>query len=418
MDSKDVYIKRMEAAVLQAGAAISKLKVENANLKNENEQLKKKIESMDLPSKITNRAIDRRTTRPEITERSTSAIVAEALRVDASPPLAAPRTVSILKSLSASTEKSEYSSPPDNAPVTSGNNFKASSSSLCKVKPIPDVTAKYIASKSRAMSSLALGESILRTDEDESVHLPLKTDSIEFTPLEKKQVKFITKENKMPSVVIKDSNKAVNKSPEKDSKEQTIMIKDKKKTITIGPEKGWDTSFTAGCYSYKKYYQKNFEIKPSLPGLYFTETKKSLLPNDSVELLIANTSENNFRSIGKFLRKFSPDIISKHLNDHLRHISYDTRWLQKTKNDFDSSLGVSECECAEAFLPSELLRLIDQLVTVVVSMIARNPGDSSHGKKQFPFSTPISSLYGHYLNFCRPLDLLLFIDMHFSYFHF
>ena len=45
MDSRDVYIKRMEAAVLQAGSAISKLKLENAALRKENEDLKRKKDS-------------------------------------------------------------------------------------------------------------------------------------------------------------------------------------------------------------------------------------------------------------------------------------------------------------------------------------------------------------------------------------
>jgi hypothetical protein len=175
---------------------------------------------------------------------------------------------------------------------------------------------------------------------------------------------------------------------------QSIVLKETKRILKTGPEKGWDTTFIAGCYSYKKYFQKNFEIKPTLSGLYSAETKKPLLPNDSVELLIANANEKNFHSIGKFLRKFSPDIISKHLNDHLRHISHDARWL-KNSIDFDSPTGGLKATqeskksfCDEKndldFLPSGLLLLIDQLVSVFVSMISRNPGDFSNGKIQGP----------------------------------
>ena len=48
MDNRDVYIKRMEAAVLQAGSAISKLKLENAALRKENEDLKRKRDSAEI----------------------------------------------------------------------------------------------------------------------------------------------------------------------------------------------------------------------------------------------------------------------------------------------------------------------------------------------------------------------------------
>ena len=45
MGDREVYIKRMEAAVLQAGATISKLKAENAALKKDNEEFRAKIEA-------------------------------------------------------------------------------------------------------------------------------------------------------------------------------------------------------------------------------------------------------------------------------------------------------------------------------------------------------------------------------------
>jgi hypothetical protein len=402
-DKRDLYIKRMEAAVLRAGAAISKLTAENAKLKIENEQLKQKIESTDLPLKRTNRP----KMRPEVTEIVASVVAAKSIGADASSSRDGGRTPVLLKPASVTTETLEPFSPPDNALAINRNNVIPAASSLWRVKPIPDVVARHAQSKSKAMCSLALGESILRTDEGKSVTLPVTTESPSNPPLEKKQASLAVKENKMQTVKIiekgveKEKNKTIDKSPEKTyNAEQPIFIKESKRILKTGPEEGWDTTFTAGCYSYKKYFQKTFEIKPTLSGLYSAETKKPLLPNDSVELLIANASEKNFHSVGKFLRKFSPDIISKHLNDHLRHVSHDARWL-KTPIDFDSPTGrlegtqgskkvASDSSNYFDFLPLDLLVLIDQLVSVFVSMISRNPGDFSNGTIQGP---SISALY-------------------------
>ena len=400
MDKRDLYIKRMEAAVLRAGAAISKLTAENANLKIENEQLKQKIESVDRPSKIANRPM----ARPEVIGIVASVIAAESIEIDASASRGVRRTPVILKPTSVTTETLEPSPSPDNALAVSRINLAPAASSPCKVKQIPDVIARYAHSKSKAMSSLALGESILRTEEDESIALPKTAESPLYPPLGKKQTAVVVKENKMQAVIMKEKgiekekNRTINKSPQELIAEKSIVSKESKTVLKTAPEKGWDTSFTAGCYSYKKYFQKNFEIKPTLSGLYSVETKKSLLPNDSVELLIANANENNFHSIGKFLRKFSPDIISKHLNDHLRHVSNDSRWL-KSPIDFDSQIeningteNIKKCEERSdlGFLPFDLIVIIDQLVSVFVSMISRNPGDFSNGKIQGP---SISTLY-------------------------
>jgi hypothetical protein len=397
MDKRDLYIKRMEAAVLRAGAAISKLTAENANLKIENEQLKQKIESMDPPLKTKNRPM----MRPEATETVASVVAAESIGADASSSRGVGSTPVILKPASVTAETLKPFSPPNDALALNRNKVIHAASSLSKVLPIPDLVARHAQSKSRAMSSLALGESILRTDEDESISLPMTAESPSYPPLEKKRTALVVKENKMQTAKIKQKeiekvkSITINKSPEKPNNAvQSIVLKETKRILKTGPEKGWDTTFIAGCYSYKKYFQKNFEIKPTLSGLYSAETKKPLLPNDSVELLIANANEKNFHSIGKFLRKFSPDIISKHLNDHLRHISHDPRWL-KNSIDFDSPTGglrgtqeSKKSFCDEKndldFLPSGLLLLIDQLVSVFVSMISRNPGDFSNGKIQGP----------------------------------
>ena len=73
MDNRDVYIKRMEAAVLQAGSAITKLKLENAALRKENEDLKRKKDSAVIGVEDSEPAVKRSKIRHTFTDTPTEA---------------------------------------------------------------------------------------------------------------------------------------------------------------------------------------------------------------------------------------------------------------------------------------------------------------------------------------------------------
>ena len=179
------------------------------------------------------------------------------------------------------------------------------------------------------------------------------------------------------------------------------------KVTKIPPEKGWDNTFTAGCYSDKKFVDKKFEIRSSLKGIYFVETRKELLPNDTIQLLLANISERNIHIISNSLKKFASDLVSKHLLDHLRHVSYDHKWLseqndsildsanvtgksdktdpiikaKKNSNQSDVDMG-NVRQNNDKLIPSEYVSHIDLLVTIIVSMITRNSTGPCAGKRE------------------------------------
>ena len=179
------------------------------------------------------------------------------------------------------------------------------------------------------------------------------------------------------------------------------------KVIKIPPEKGWDNTFTAGCYSDKKFVDKKFEIRSSLKGIYFVEMRKELLPNDTIQLLLANISERNIHIISNSLKKFASDLVSKHLLDHLRHVSYDHKWLseqndcifdlanltgkndkadritkaKKNSSQIDVDMG-NVRQNNDKLIPSEYVSHIDLLVTIIVSMITRNSTGPCAGKRK------------------------------------
>lgn len=157
-------------------------------------------------------------------------------------------------------------------------------------------------------------------------------------------------------------------------------------------EQGWEASFTAGSYSDKKFLGKQFQIKPTLKGAYSVETQKELLPNDTIQLLIANTDDKIFHSVAKSLRRFSPDIVAKHLMDHLRHIAYDPE-LHSDKNDANDCTAKDINQSDEFVdlsrleeLPLEFIVRIDRLVLLIVSMYSKSTSDRTKGMNASLFS--------------------------------
>ena len=144
-----------------------------------------------------------------------------------------------------------------------------------------------------------------------------------------------------------------------------------------------------------------------MKGIYFVEMKKELLPNDTIQLLLANVSENNIHIVSNSLKKFASDLVSKHLIDHLRHVSYDHKWLsdqnkssqdmKNVKNKSEKSDPVIETkknlsgsgfsmrnglQHNDNLIPSKYVSHIDLLVTIIVSMMTRNSTGSYAGKRK------------------------------------
>jgi hypothetical protein len=59
------------------------------------------------------------------------------------------------------------------------------------------------------------------------------------------------------------------------------------------------------------------------------------MANDTIQLLIANTSDSNIHSVANSLMKYSVELVSKNMMDHIRHLSHDLKWFsdQYEKNE-------------------------------------------------------------------------------------
>ena len=428
MGDREVYIKRMEAAVLQAGAAISKLKAENTALKKENEEFKAKIESISKSDKNTNR------------KDQLAGGECDAMRMEA--------TKGVQKSLGSVTSMTSVKAVDAAASANVAVAVeRASSRSIglsvgAKILTVPAVKKNLVSRKSIAMSGLEIGEGLVGVTHDEpaiepdrkelsvakvnanvdktSKPLPdiadiflqaaarIKEQSSENTTVKKRisrplpdidelcpPVAAEKKESSSGNVrkkILKPLPYVADALPQSeslfitsDTSNQLTAPAVEKKIPKKLPEQGWETAFTAGSYSDKKFFGKQFQIRSTLKGAYSVETQKELLPNDTIQLLIANTDEKNVHSVAKSLRRFSPEIVAKHLMDHLRHIAYDPELYKDINNvressnkDMNQSGKFADINKLEK-LPSEFIMRIDRLVILIVSMYSRSASERAKG---------------------------------------
>lgn len=428
MGDREVYIKRMEAAVLQAGAAISKLKAENTALKKENEEFKAKIESISKSDKNTNR------------KDQLAGVECDAMRMEA--------TKGVQKSLGSVTSMTSVKAVDAAASANVAVAVeRASSRSIglsvgAKILTVPAVKKNLVSRKSIAMSGLEIGEGLVGVTHDEpaiepdrkelsvarvnanvdktSKPLPdiadiflqaaarIKEQSSENTTVKKRisrplpdidelcpPVAAEKKESSSGNVrkkILKPLPYVADALPQSeslfitsDTSNQLTAPAVEKKIPKKLPEQGWETAFTAGSYSDKKFFGKQFQIRSTLKGAYSVETQKELLPNDTIQLLIANTDEKNVHSVAKSLRRFSPEIVAKHLMDHLRHIAYDPELYKDINNvressnkDMNQSGKFADINKLEK-LPSEFIMRIDRLVILIVSMYSRSASERAKG---------------------------------------
>jgi hypothetical protein len=433
MGDREVYIKRMEAAVLQAGAAISKLKAENAALKKENEEFKAKIESISKSDKNTNR------------KDQLAGVECDTMRMEAikgvQKSLGSVTSITSVKAVDAAASANEA------VAVERASSRSIGQSVAAEILTVPAVKRNLVSRKSIAMSGLEIGEGLVGVTHDEpamesdtmelsvakvnafvdkiSKPLPdiadiflqaaarIKEQSSENTNVKKRISRplpdidescppvaagkkesssgnarvIVRKKILKPLPYVADAlphSESLFITPDTPSIQLTSPAVDEKLPKKL-PEQGWEIAFTAGSYSDKKFLGKQFQIRSTLKGAYSMETQKELLPNDTIQLLIANSDEKNVHSVAKSLRRFSPEIVAKHLMDHVRHIAYDPELYKGINNVRDSShkdMNQSE-EFADINrlekLPAEFIMRIDRLVLLIVSMYSRSTSERTKG---------------------------------------
>ena len=427
MDSRDVYIKRMEAAVLQAGSAITKLKTENAALRRENEILKRKRYSADSGVELDETVAKQQKLGREVEDAATEAEVSSSLVIS---------TASDAES-TVESAKAQFVAVRPLLVTVKGASAEVKKRVLEECQPVKQHIGPnkltYDNSKSRIMSTWAGGEGLLQTEDNDIAEVPLIEAAHTATkPGPKKQASIsgitVTTTSTTASVsaataCTSDANTTskmnfimanpvvplLPPSPGSESvmtmgQEQAALGEKKKlhKERKILPERGWDNTFTAGHYSDIKFAGKQFEIKSSVKGIYSTETKKELLPNDTIQLLLANISENNVHIVANSLKKFAPDLVSKHLNDHLRHVAYDQKWLvQQNKNECNLTRVEDDTKMKskgknihvenhakdiiqynDDLLSPEYISHIDLLASIIVSIITKSHSGPSTGKNE------------------------------------
>ena len=442
MGDREVYVKRMEAAVLQAGAAISKLKAENTALKKENEEFKAKVKALSRSDKEESRkdqlaAVENRMMSMETNKMYKSL---DPLPSDEKCSTSIASMVS-KKAVDVATTVSE-----------AGTEERTSSTGIgplpgAKILTIPAVKMSLATRKSIAMSGLEIGEGlvsitydapVMESDEGKvpnvsvnsnvkkiSKPLPgiadiflqaaarIKEQSHESTNATKRISRPLpdvedlypqatANSNILSSAIVslnakKKISKPLQKVAEAFPQADSLVTKADtssmmlalsavdKKSFKKLPEQGWETTFTAGSFSDKKFLGKQFQIKPTMKGVYSVETQKELLPNDTIQLLIANANEKNLHTVAKSLRRFSPDIVAKHLMDHLRHIAYDPELYRDVsnvsdcvandKNQFEEFVDFNRLEK----LPPDFIVRIDRLVLLIGSMYSKNSSDRTKG---------------------------------------
>lgn len=383
MGDREVYIKRMEAAVLQAGATISKLKAENAALKKDNEEFRAKIEAASRSKQAgTNggtssisigllpgaKILTIPTVKMNLANRKSVAMsgleIGEGLvGITNDSPVIEDKKKELPAAIVNVGVKKISKPLPDIADIflqaaatirEQSNDCTIATKRICR--PLPDIEEHY-SEPAAAAAKTVLFSTNVNVNVKRKISKPLPSNTEAFPEADSMVMESDTSPIKltMPAVEKKVSKKL--------------------------PEQGWETVFTAGSYSDKKFLGKQFQIKPTLKGAYSMETQKELLPNDTIQLLIANTDEKNVHSVAKSLRRFSPDIVSKHLMDHLRHIAYDpelhrdrniTRENMKQSDEFVDFNGLEK-------LHPEFIVRIDRLVFLIVSMYSKSPSDRPKG---------------------------------------
>ena len=400
MDNREIYVKRMEAAVLQAGSAISKLKADNAELKKENEKMKKEIMAMS----------DKKSGNNMVAVKDSNATCTAIKPIKAVLPI-----VRSLDDGSDSLKGNEIAvpnqtsipiAPKENAPkeiAAIGAILKSESSSLkiTAAKKIQQVRKKnYDRNESRAMLNLSIGESLvgvpdLPDNEPNRNEQEMQFDALIEEEIPKNQIQLISTASLVLLPVEKDL--VAQKGEMKQNSKEALPVAEKvlllKRTQNNKPliEKGWDATFTAGSYSDEQYVDQIFEIKQSLKGLYCKASNNELPTSISIKLLLANSCESNIHSVAKSLKKFQSDLISKHLMDHIRHVSYNSICQKKGIKSVDcDELHIekkkTKCETGSknnefAFLPLLFVDQIDVLVSVIVSMMTRNKGSGNQGMR-------------------------------------
>lgn len=430
MGDREVYIKRMEAAVLQAGAAISKLKAENAALKKENEEFRAKIESISKSDKNMNR-------KDQLAGAESDTIRMEATK-------GVQKSLGSVISMTSVKAVDEAASASEAVAVERASSRSIGLSLGAKMLTVPAVKKNLVSRKSIAMSGLEIGEGLVGVTHDEAAMEPdtkelsvanvdanvdkmskplpdiadiflqaaarIKEQSFENTnvknrisrplpdidescppvPAEKKDcssrnTRLVVRKKPLPCVAeALPHSESLFITSDTSSIQLTSPVVDKILPKKVR-EQGWETAFTAGSYSDKKFFGKQFQIRSTLKGAYSMETQKELLPNDTIQLLIANTDEKNVHSVAKSLRIFSPEIVAKHLMDHLRHIAYDPELYKDINNVRDGSR--KDRNQSEEFvdmdrlekLPTEFILRIDCLVLLIVSMYSRSPSERTKG---------------------------------------
>ena len=383
MGDREVYIKRMEAAVLQAGATISKLKAENAALKKDNEEFRAKIEAASRSKQAG-------------TDGGTSSISIGLL------PGAKISTIPTVK-MNLANRKSVAMSGleigeglvgiTNDSPVVEVEKRKPPAAivnvGVKKIsKPLPDIADIFLQAAAKIRE-----ESNDSTNATKRISKPLpdieEHSSEPAAAAAKEQLLSTNASMNVKRRISKPLPSSTEAFPVADSvvmESGTSPIKFtssavERKLSKKLPEQGWETAFTAGSYSDKKFLGKQFQIKPTLKGAYSLETQKELLPNDSIQLLIANTNEKNLHSVAKSLRRFSSDIVAKHLMDHLRHVAYDPE-LHRDRNivrkDMNQSEEFVDFNGLENLHPEFIVR-IDRLVFLIVSMYSKSPSDRPKG---------------------------------------
>jgi hypothetical protein len=397
MDNRDIYIKRMEAAVLQAGTALGKLKAEVAELRTKDSALSKlllesatkdivmnKLKDNYATLKKENEELKRKISSLSVTQQTDSISVPKVVRTQevTSTVMKAIAKVAPLSPLKAVTAISKATERATTLMLDNGQKKSPTKKSLNIVpKSIKNDT------KSSILSSWSGGEGLMGGDEEHDeeegdekyqeeegfkIVLPMQ-DSHSVKSRWKTSVGVAVGRGKpfaeSPSVsnisrnddtdLKLDSSAKLFSDPtvcedDDDDDDNAIPVttdglsamaysdvpKERKKSQKkLEQQQGWEKHFTACCHSVQKFMNKEFEINPNTGVVVCLEDRKELLPRDTIQLLLANASGNNVHIIAHSLKKFSCDILSKFFIDHLAHISYDAKWIL-WKNEFDNKYPV------------------------------------------------------------------------------
>ena len=243
MDNQAIYIKRMEAAVLQAGAAINKLKVENAALKKENEELKRKRDSTDYAAECSEHVAKH--------PRTTAVAVSTVQTVSVSKTTTTPaKTAAVAASLIAANRVQ-----PSTTTVASISKENVSCVLPALVKQssranaLNASTSSYNQIRAGVMSAWSGGEglSILKEPENETDSTKAENSTtiraIEVTKTPHSEPSSVPKKTATPTDPKATGNNTIIVNATE------ITSPGNKKSKRSMQERGWECSFTAGSYS-------------------------------------------------------------------------------------------------------------------------------------------------------------------------